>query len=136
MANNAGLSGYYVSSVSDIPEGSNVILLGTIFTAPNHAPLYDLEKLNCKVIRLPGGDSVTLSASIQAYSDYIQSGQDVFADIPKGLGNVNQPVIFPILESTELKKADKNNTDPNLVPKPLFNTIPVNEPEYIPPALA
>jgi len=136
MANDAGLSGYSVSSVSEIPEGSNVILLGTIFTAPNHAPLYDLEKLDCKVIRLSGGDPVTLSASIKAYNDYIQSGQDVFADIPKGLGNVNQPVIFPILESMEMKKADKNNTDPNLVPKPLFNTLPVNEPEYIPPDLA
>ncbi|HAE39421.1 MAG TPA: hypothetical protein DCG57_12395 [Candidatus Riflebacteria bacterium] len=136
IANDAGLPGYYVSSVADIPEGSNVILLGSIFTAPGHAPLYDLEKLDCKVIRLAGGDPVTLSASIKAYNDYMQLGNSVFADIPKGLGNVNQPVIFPILESMDLKKANKNNTDSNFLPKPLFNTIPVNEPEYIPPALA
>jgi len=136
LANDAGLSGYYVSSAEDIPEGSNVILLGNIFTAPDHAPLYDLEKLGCKVIRLSGDTPAALSASIKAYNDYTQSGNNVFANIPKGLGNVNQPVIFTILESLELKQPGKSNTDTNFVSKPLFNTIPADEADYIPPALA
>jgi len=136
LANDAELSGYYVSSVEDIPEGSNVILLGNIFTAPDHAPLYDLEKLGCKVIRLSGDTQTALSASIKAYNDYTQSGNNVFANIPKGLGNVNHPVIFTILESLELKQPGKSNTDTNFVSKPLFNTIPADEADYIPPALA
>ncbi len=136
MSEDAGLAGRHAASISEIPENSDVILLGNIFIAPDHAPLYDMEKLGCKVIRLSGDDPVSLSASIKAYNDYVQSGKNVFDDIPHGLGTVNQPVLFPMLESSELNKPDRKNTNLGYVPKPIFNTPPAGESDYIPPMLA
>ncbi|MBU1106049.1 MAG: OmpA family protein [Candidatus Riflebacteria bacterium] len=136
IANNANLSGNYVSSVSDVSANANVILLGDIFVAPDHYPLYELQQRGCKVIRLEGRDQDDFIARIKAYNDYIQSGKNVFADIAEGMGNVTQPVLFPILKSIELKQPNKQNTNLDFVPKPLFNTPPPAEPEYIPPSLA
>lgn len=136
LANEAGLSGHYLSAVNDIPEGSNVILLGNIFGAPEHASLHDLQQRDCRVIRLTGKDAAELSAQIKAYKEYIRSGKSVFADIPPGLGNVNQPVLFPVLETVELKQPNRSNTSLDFVPKPVFNTQPPPEPDYIPPSMA
>jgi outer membrane protein OmpA-like peptidoglycan-associated protein len=136
LANDAGLSGQYFASADDIAEGSNVILLGNIYTAPDHGPLYDLQQRNCRVIRLAGKDAADLTARIKAYNDYIQPGKSVFADIPPGLGNVNQPVLFPVLEAVELKQPNRNNTNLDFVPKPIFNTQPAPEPDYVPPSMA
>ncbi|MBU1106050.1 MAG: OmpA family protein [Candidatus Riflebacteria bacterium] len=52
------------------------------------------------------------------------------------MGNVTQPALFPILKSIELKRPNRQNTNLDFVPKPLFNTPPPAESEYIPPALA
>lgn len=135
-ANTADLYGNFVSSVSDISENSNVILLGDIFTAPDHYPLYELQKRGCKVIRLEGRDQDDFIARIKAYNDYTQSGNNVFSDIPEGMANITHPVLFPLLKSVELKQPNKQNTNLDFVPKPLFNTPPSPEPEYVPPALA
>lgn len=136
LANDAGLTGQYIAAADGIPEGSNVILLGSIYTAPEHGPLYDLQQHNCRVIRLAGKDAADLTARIKAYNDYIQSGKSVFADIPPGLGKINQPVLFPVLEAVELKQPNRNNTNLDFVPKPIFNTQPAPEPDYVPPGMA
>ncbi len=136
VANDASLSGNYVSSTDEIPAAADVILLGDIFIAPDHAPLYDLQQKRCKVIRLDGKDPAALTATIKAYREYLQGGNDPFADVPRAQATSNQPVLFPLLEAVELKKPGRQNLNADYVPRPILNSPPPDEPEYVPPILA
>lgn len=135
-ANNANLSGNYVSSASDVPAHSNVILLGNIFSASDHHPLYELQQRGCKIIRLEGKNTDDYIARIKVYNDYISSGKDVFIDNSDGMGTINQSVLLPILKSIKIKQSSRQNTDANFAPKSLFNTPAPEEDEYISHELA
>ncbi len=135
-ANNASLAGTYVAGADEVPESANVILLGDMFAAPDHYAIYELQQKKCRIIRLAGKNQVALQGTIKSYKEYVQAGNNPFADRPKGMGNINQPSLFPILETIELKKADRSNIKIDYLPKPLFNTPVGPEPDYVPPMLA
>lgn len=135
-AESAGLAGGFVASVDDVSPGANVILLGEIYAFPDHGAIYDMQQRGCKIIRLAGADQTRLKASLKAYKDFVQAGNNPFADIPRTIGTINQPVLFPLLEAVELKKPDKQNLNPDYVPQALLNSPTPAEPDYVPPALA
>ncbi len=136
VADHASLSGNYVSSTDEIPAAANVILLGDIFIAPDHAQLYDLQQKHCKVIRLGGKDSAALAASVKSYSEYLHAGNNPFSDVPPAQTTSNQPLLFPMLAAVELKKPGRQNLNADYVPRPILNSPPPDEPEYVPPILA
>ncbi len=126
-ARNLGLQGNFVDSPSDVPEGSNVLVLGSMEAAGGVDILdfLNLHAMDCLLIRLGGIPGVTLTEEVKAYKKLVDSGKDPFADIPRSQGSTASPIHFSQLAGLTFDKPERQSLDPKYNCKVLF---PINDP--------
>ncbi len=134
IAKMAGLEGNYVASTTQIPSGSDVLLIGSIFSSPDNAPLFDLQQKKCRIVRLESHLTPVLISRIKAYIRYSGSGKSAFADPEEGMRYILYANLTSEIENfTSSMQAGNKQTNIDGRPQPIFAGAPSTRPAYMSP---
>lgn len=123
-----GLRGTFVTAAAEVPDGASVIFLGKVFTGTEEFEGFVLLDRGCRVIRLDGPGPEEFSDMVNAFQTYVGSGQDPFAEVPAGMGNIKSERPFPVLSKTAFSLPERRHRDPDYAPKGLFHPPPPPDP--------
>lgn len=130
-----GLEGKYVSAVSEITEGSDVLIVGDIFSPPGNAPIFDLQQKKCRLVRIESPVISIFVSKIKAYMRYSASGKSVFDNPQEGMRYILYSSVESDIENHDagISGSKGKTDDTGFQPRPIFNGPPATTPGFTTP---
>jgi len=121
------LSGNVVNSLFDVPDNSDVVVVGALDGIRSRDEKNLLVSMNCSGLRLTGKNREDIRGKVQAYKQAVDGGLRPFQNLNQTMNMLNCPTFYPTISTTQATKPEKRMDHPECIPQRLIHPPDVIE---------